>query len=94
METSDYKKLFSAVQNGNDVRGVVISTETEKQTLSEPLAAFIARAFTGYLAEKCGKPGAELRIGVGHDSRITAPQILSACSRAKTFASTSWGWPR
>ncbi|MBR6089186.1 MAG: hypothetical protein IKP86_04575 [Anaerolineaceae bacterium] len=79
METTDYKKLFSAVQNGNDVRGVVISTETEKQTLSEPLAAFIARAFAGYLAEKCGKPEADLRIGVGHDSRITAPQILSAC---------------
>ena len=63
MSTDDYKKLFTSVQNGNDVRGTMISTETEKQTFSGPMAAYIARAFAGSLAEKCGKPVSELRDG-------------------------------
>ena len=80
MSISDYKKLFSAVQNGNDVRGTVIETETEKLTLSGPIVTSIARAFAGFLAEKCGKKAAELRIGVGHDSRVTAEKIMAACT--------------
>ncbi len=79
MSTADYKKLFTSVQNGNDVRGTVIPTETEKQTFSGPMAAYITRAFAGSLAEKCGKPVSGLRIGVGHDSRVTADMITAAC---------------
>lgn len=79
MSLPDYQQLFNTVQNGNDVRGAAIATETEKLTLSAPLVTFIARAFTGYLAEKCGKTPESLRIGVGHDSRITAEEIKNAC---------------
>ena len=79
MSTSDYKKLFSSVQNGNDVRGTVIATESEKLTLSGPIVTCIARAFAGFLAEKCGMNRSELRIGVGHDSRVTAEKIKAAC---------------
>ena len=73
------KKVFTTVQNGNDVRGAAIATETEKLTLSGPLVAFIARAFADFLAQECGKNASELRVGVGHDSRVTAEQIKSAC---------------
>ncbi len=78
MRTPDFKKFFSAVQNGNDVRGAAIPTETEKLTLSGPLVTYIARAFASFLTEKYGKPAADLRVGVGHDSRVTAEQIKSA----------------
>lgn len=79
MSTIDMKKVFTTVQNGNDVRGAAIATETEKLTLSGPLVAFIARAFADFLAQECGKNASELRVGVGHDSRVTAEQIKSAC---------------
>ena len=79
MNAQDIIKLFSTVQNGNDVRGAALPTEKEKLTLSGPLAAYIARAFAGFLAEKCGKDTAQLRVGVGHDSRVTAGMIKEAC---------------
>ena len=79
MNNQDFHKLFAAVQNGNDVRGAAIPTETEKLTLSCPLVTYIAGAFAAFLAEKCGKETAELRIGVGHDSRITAEKVKAAC---------------
>ena len=66
-----YEDLFVHLQNGNDVRGAAIETKSEKKTLSPGLVSFIARAFTDFLAEKLGKDKSELRIGVGHDSRIT-----------------------
>ena len=83
MET---KKLFKTVQNGNDVRGAAIATEMEKLTLSGPLVTFIARAFAEFLGKKCGKDPAELRIGVGHDSRVTAEQIKMACLTGLSIA--------
>ena len=79
MNTPDFKKLFSTVQNGNDVRGAAIATETEKLTFSGPLVTYITRAFSAFLAEKCRKDTGDVRIGVGHDSRITAEQIKASC---------------
>ena len=79
MSPADYKKLFTAVQNGNDVRGTVIESGTEKVTFSGPLAAYITRAFAGFLSEKCTKPVSALRVGIGHDSRVTAEQMTAAC---------------
>ena len=50
---------------------------------------YIARAFASYLSKKLGKPASELRIGVGHDSRMTAPQMKAGCllglSMAKAY---------
>lgn len=74
--TSTY---FTRLQNGNDVRGAAIETESEKLTLTPSLAGYIAKAFAGYLAEKTGRPVREIRIGVGHDSRLTGPLFLNAC---------------
>ncbi len=74
-----YEDLFVHLQNGNDVRGAAIETKSEKKTLSPGLVSFIARAFTDFLAEKLGKDKSELRIGVGHDSRITAPELMEGC---------------
>ncbi|MBQ6503413.1 MAG: hypothetical protein IJI57_05820 [Flexilinea sp.] len=86
MSDPDIRKLFSAVQNGNDVRGAVIATETEKITLTAPIVRCIARAFAGFLTEKYGKDPAELRVGVGHDSRVSAQQIKTACIKGLDVA--------
>ena len=89
MSEKNYLQYFKRVQNGNDVRGAAIATDKEALTISEPLAAYIARAFASYLSEKLGKPASELRIGVGHDSRMTAPQMKAGCllglSMAKAY---------
>ena len=74
-----FEKLFTRVQNGNDVRGAAIAIDTEPKTLSAPLVKFIARAFADYLAKKTGTEKKDLRVGVGHDSRITAEIIKGAC---------------
>lgn len=79
MSNNDFKKCFLSVQNGNDVRGAAIATETEKLTLSAPLVSYIARAFAEFLSKKYAKEIAALRIGVGHDSRVTAEKIKTAC---------------
>ena len=79
MSEKNYLQYFKRVQNGNDVRGAAIATDKEALTISEPLAAYIARAFASYLSEKLGKPASELRIGVGHDSRMSAPQMKAGC---------------
>jgi len=89
MSEKNYLQYFKKVQNGNDVRGAAIATDKEALTISEPLAAYIARAFASYLSKKLGKPASELRIGVGHDSRMTAPQMKAGCllglSMAKAY---------
>ncbi len=74
-----FEKLFTRLQNGNDVRGAAIATDTEELTLTAPLVKFIARAFADYLAGKTGTAKNKLRVGVGHDSRVTAQLVSSAC---------------
>ena len=74
------EKRFHRLQNGNDVRGAAIATEKEAKTLTPELASWIARAFSCFLAETTEKPVEALRIGLGHDSRITAEELMSACA--------------
>ena len=76
---SSSEMYFTRLQNGNDVRGAAIETEDEKITLTPSLAKYIAQAFVSYLAQKTGKELSALRIGAGHDSRITGPAFLKAC---------------
>ncbi len=70
---------FKTLQNGNDVRGVAIATQDEPRTLSAGAVTFIAASFADYLVQKMGKAAPFLRIGVGHDSRISAHELKKAC---------------
>ena len=64
------------LQNGSDVRGVAVGgVEGQPVTLTGEAANRIAAAFARWLSEKSGKPIHELKIGVGHDSRISAPAL-------------------
>ncbi len=60
--------------------------EGEHVNLTEEAGNRIGGGFVRWLAEKKGKKPQELRIGIGHDSRITADSLFSAA--AKGIAAT------
>lgn len=67
-----FEKIFKRLQNGSDVRGSAIATETEPKNLTGEIAAAISVAFLHFIEKKTGKKTEDIRIGVGHDSRLTA----------------------
>jgi len=67
---------FMKLANGSDIRGVAVpGVPGEPVTLTPEAANRIAAGFVRFLTEKTGKSPAELRIAVGHDSRISALAI-------------------
>ncbi len=70
------------LKSGSDVRGVASGTEEEIE-LTDEVVRSITNAFVVWLSEKIGKP--DLKIAVGHDSRISADRICGAvCDALKT----------
>ncbi|MEA3544751.1 MAG: phosphomannomutase/phosphoglucomutase, partial [Thermodesulfobacteriota bacterium] len=64
------------LQNGSDVRGVAIAgVEGQPITLPDPIVRSIGFAFAQWLSERLSKPVSQLKVSVGHDSRISANQI-------------------
>ena len=86
---ADIESILMGLQNGNDVRGAAIATDKEKLNLTPAAAQFISEAFIGFLAARLGKEPGELRVGVGHDSRLTAEAlkagVIKGMSRAQVF---------
>lgn len=79
------------LQNGSDIRGVAAEGILEEPvTLTPDAANLIGQAFVQWLSSKAGKPCDSLKIGVGHDSRITADAmktafIAGACAAGATL---------
>ncbi len=73
------KQLFFRIQNSNDVRGAAFAAGKEQKTISPEIARLICSAFADVLSEKLSKDKSALRIGVGHDSRITAKEMAAGC---------------
>ncbi len=64
---------FMKLANGSDIRGVAVpGVPNEPVTLTPEAANRIAAGFIRLLSEQTGKTPVELRIAVGHDSRISA----------------------
>lgn len=86
---NSFEKIFKKLQNGSDVRGCAIATDTEPLNLTQEIASEIALSFQHFLEKKTGKRKEELRIGVGHDSRLTADimkaGVLSGLSETQGF---------
>ncbi|MCQ2547629.1 MAG: phosphomannomutase/phosphoglucomutase [Clostridia bacterium] len=76
----DYKKL----QNGSDIRGIVLPTEDEQVNLDKNIAKDLAKAFVLWLSQKTEKDIPDLHIAIGHDSRITADMLTEASVDAMT----------
>src|SRR5947209_13696590 len=65
MSTSPNPAIFKAY----DIRGVY------EEDIDEQTAYGIGRAFAQVIAELEGKPAGELRLGLGRDMRLTAPEL-------------------
>ncbi|MBQ9487354.1 MAG: phosphomannomutase/phosphoglucomutase [Selenomonadaceae bacterium] len=76
-------KDIMKLQNGSDVRGIAVEgVADEPVTLPVEAVNRIAGGFVQWLSQKLGKPAETLKIAVGHDSRISAPQIKAATIKA------------
>ena len=75
------------LQNGSDIRGVAIAgVKGQTVTLHDPIVRSIGFAFAQWLSERLGKPVDQLKISVGHDSRISANQIKTSIFQGLTAA--------
>ncbi|XP_021897807.1 uncharacterized protein LOC110814594 isoform X2 [Carica papaya] len=74
---------FLKLQNGSDIRGVAVAgVEGEPVSLTEPVTEAIAAAFAQWLMEKKKADGSrQLKVSIGHDSRISAQALQDAVSR-------------
>ncbi|MBE9031983.1 phosphomannomutase/phosphoglucomutase [filamentous cyanobacterium LEGE 11480] len=77
----DWKKL----QNGSDIRGVAIAgVPDEPVNLTPEVATKLGQAFVTWLADKLGKPVADLQLAVGRDSRISGPELMQSVMTGMT----------
>lgn len=77
MVTED--KIFK-LKSGTDVRGVAVQTETEEIELTDEVVEKICIAFAKWIKVKENKEN--IKISVGHDSRISADRIKAAAINA------------
>ena len=70
------KLNFSELQNGSDIRGVAMpGVPGEEVNLTPEIVRSIASAFTVWMCNVTRKNADELTIAIGHDSRLTGPEI-------------------
>ncbi len=70
------------LQNGSDIRGIACEgVAGEDVNLTEEAGNRIGGGFVKWLSDKKGKKAEELRIGIGHDSRITADSLFAAAAK-------------
>ena len=64
------------LQNGSDVRGIALAgVMGEEVNLTPDIVRIIAISFGKYIANKYNKPIDQLRLGLGHDSRLSAQEL-------------------
>src|SRR5579884_3944235 len=63
-----------AIFKAYDIRGLY------GDEIDAEVATLIGRAFVRVIAEQEGKPAGELRLGLGRDMRLTAPELAPAYS--------------
>ncbi len=70
--------IYDELKSGTDIRGVASSLGGKNVNLTETAVMDITDAFVFWLCKKIGKKSNELKIAIGHDSRITANMIKNA----------------
>lgn len=79
MDINFWKKFKS----GTDIRGVASEgVAGQPVSLTDEVVAAMATGFAKWLSEHTGKPTTALRIGVGHDCRISSERIDAAVTNA------------
>ena len=69
---------YNELKSGTDIRGVASDKGGKAVNLTEAAVKDITAAFILWLSKKCGKKASDLKIAIGHDSRITATTIKAA----------------
>ena len=69
------KNNYTALKSGTDIRGVASDVFGRQVTLTDQAVKDITAAFVKWLSDKTQKPATQLKVAVGHDSRITAQAI-------------------
>lgn len=83
MLTKEWKKYKS----GSDIRGVALEgVEGMPITLTNEVVIAIAAAFGLWLSQKTGKAPKDLKVSVGHDSRLSGPRLKGCVLQALTEA--------
>ena len=77
---------YNELKSGTDVRGVASDKGGKPVNLTDEAVFDIASAFALWLSRKENKQTSELKIAVGHDSRISADRISSAVIKALSKA--------
>lgn len=73
------RELYYKLQNGSDIRGVALEgIEGEHVNLTSEAAKDFAKSFAHFVAKRTGKKVEELKLAVGHDSRLSANQLKTA----------------
>lgn len=74
MSEIKWERLLS----GTDVRGKAISNEQKKANLTEAAAFGIGFSFVQWLTDTLNKKSNQLKIAIGHDSRLSAEKLQNA----------------
>ena len=75
------EKDLLKLQNGSDIRGVAVEgVANENVNLTAEAVNLIASGFVKFLSDKLGKK--DLKIAIGHDSRITADKLKIAAIKS------------
>ena len=82
MSKIKWEKLLS----GTDVRGKAISDQNKKANLTADAAVGIGFSFVEWLAAELNKDAKELKIAVGHDSRLSADKLKKALAKGMKTA--------
>ena len=76
-------KFWKGFKSGTDIRGVAVEgVEGEPLNLTDEVVGKMAKAFLLWLSQRTGKKASELKVAVGHDSRVSADRIRSAVAGA------------
>lgn len=76
MNQQDRLSHILKLQNGSDVRGVAVEGIIgENRTLLPEYVNSIAQAFTLFIARTAKKDISEVKIAIGHDSRVSADEL-------------------
>ncbi|MBE7040240.1 MAG: phosphomannomutase/phosphoglucomutase [Ruminococcaceae bacterium] len=78
-------KEWSLLKNGSDIRGVASEgIKGADINLTDEVVERIAKAFVLFTSKRTNKKPNELKIAIGHDSRISANRLKNACIKAIT----------
>lgn len=71
-------QTWQRLQNGSDIRGVALEGVPDEAVNLTPEVVFkLGQAFVSWLAKRLGRPGSELVVSVGRDSRLSGPTLMA-----------------